>query len=313
MANEVTLTAAMRNNLVSLQQTATLMGQTQERLSTGKRVNSALDNPTNYFAASAHMQRANDLISRKDGMTEAVQAIKASNTGITGLKTLMESAKGVIESARTSNQSGLAALYKSFNTISAQIKQLLNDSGYKGTNFLNGSAVSLDVLFNETGSNKLTVNGFNGRISALVNSAQIGTAAVHAGGFSNLGGNITAISLFAAHNSFASVAGETGAAALNGFSKAYNLNAIANGLTAAISQLQAESSKMAANLSIINARLNFTTELVNVEKTGADNLTLADTNEEGANMLMLQTRNQLATTSLSLASQAAQGVLRLFG
>ena len=309
---EVTLTASMRSNLINMQQTADALGQTQDRLSTGKKVNTALDNPTNYFAASAHMQRANDLGARKDGMTEAIQAIKASSTGISGVKTLLETAKGIIESARTSNQSGLAALYKSFNTVAAQLKGLINDSGYKGTNFLNGSAVSLDVLFNETGSNKLTVNGFDGKVSALVNSDQIGTAAVHAGGFSNLGANVTNISAFVALNSFASLAGETAAAALAGFSKAYNLNAISNGLTAAISQLQAESSKMAANLSIINARLNFTNQLINTEKTGADNLTLADTNEEGANMLMLQTRNQLGTTSLSLASQAAQSVLRLF-
>jgi flagellin len=65
-------------------------------------------------------------------------------------------------------------------------------------------------------------------------------------------------------------------------------------------------------LSIIQTRIDFTTDMVNTLKEGADKLTLADINEEGANMLMLQTREQLGTTSLSLASQAAQGVLRLF-
>lgn len=302
---EVTLTASMRSNLTSLQQTANMMSQTQERLSTGKRVNSALDNPTNFFAASAHMQRASDLGNRKDGMTEAIQAVKASSTGITGLKSLIESAKGVVESARTSSAAGLDALYKSFNTIMGQVKQLINDSGYKGTNFLNGTAVTLDVLFNETGSNKLTVEGFNANVSGLLSANQVGSLAATAGGYSNLGANLTQVSLFQG----GTVAGPASAA---GFSLAGNLNAIANGLTAAVSQLQAQSSKMAANLAIINARLDFTNSLINVEKTGADNLTLADTNEEGANMLMLQTRNQLGTTSLSLASQAAQSVLRLF-
>lgn len=307
MASEITLTAAMRNNLVSLQQTAQLMGQTQERLATGKRVNSALDNPTNFFAASAHMQRANDLTARKDGMTEAVQAIKATDAGITGMKTLLESAKGVLEQARSTSSSGLAALYKSFNTIAAQIKQLINDSSYKGTNFMNGSSVSLDVLFNETGSNKITINGFNAQMSGLLNSAQIGSAAASDGGFSMLASAVfTNISTFIAGTA-------VGAGTAAGFSLAYNLNAVGNGLTAAIAQLQAESAKMSADLAIINARLDFTTSIVNVEKTGSDNLTLADTNEEGANMLMLQTRNQLGTTSLSLASQAAQSVLRLFG
>jgi flagellin-like hook-associated protein FlgL len=64
---DVTLTASMRNNLVSLQNTQVLLSQTQERLATGLKVNSALDNPVNYFAAAAHTQRANDLTGRRTG------------------------------------------------------------------------------------------------------------------------------------------------------------------------------------------------------------------------------------------------------
>ncbi|MCK7508769.1 MAG: hypothetical protein MZV70_35230 [Desulfobacterales bacterium] len=76
--------------------------------------------------------------------------------------------------------------------------------------------------------------------------------------------------------------------------------------------LRTESSKLANNLSIITARQEFTQGMINVLKDGAAGLTNADMNEEGANMLMLQTRQALGTTSLSLASQAAQSVLRLF-
>jgi hypothetical protein len=79
MAKEITLTAAMRANLISLQNTEVLLNRTQERLATGKKVNSALDNPLNYFAAAAHTERANQLITRKDGMGEAIQTIKAAN------------------------------------------------------------------------------------------------------------------------------------------------------------------------------------------------------------------------------------------
>lgn len=301
---EVTLTASLRSNLISLQQTASLMDQTQTRLSTGKRVNSALDNPTNFFAASAHLQRANDLASRKDGMTEAIQGIKASDSGITGIKTLLESAKGIAETARTTSASGLSSLYTQFNEVMSQVKQLIADSGYKGTNYLNGTSVSLDVLFNETGSNKLTINGFDAKVSGLLGTSVAGTSVQSNGGFSNLGAAITAISGF--------IAGTAVGSSVSGFSAAGFINAIQNGLNSAISQLQVQSAKMASNLAIVNARLDFTNSMINVEKSGSDNLTLADTNEEGANMLMLQTRNQLGTTALSLASQAAQSVLRLF-
>ncbi len=158
-----------------------------------------------------------------------------------------------------------------------QVKRLVNDSGYKGTNFLNGSTVTLDVLFNETGSNKLTLTGFGAKGSLL------GTA------------GSTRLLTNSANFSLASI-----------------LNATATAINSAISELATESSKLSSNLAIINARLDFTNSMVNTLKEGADKLTLADSNEEGANMLALQTRQQLGVTSLSLASQAAQGVLRLF-
>ena len=83
-------------------------------------------------------------------------------------------------------------------------------------------------------------------------------------------------------------------------------------LDAALSTMRQESSKLAGNLSIITVRNDFSTSIINTLIEGSDKLTLADSNEEGANMLMLQTRQTLATTALSLSAQAAQSVLRLF-
>ncbi|MCX7628510.1 MAG: flagellin [Methylophilaceae bacterium] len=281
MAKEVTLTASMRSNLISLQQTQSLLNRTQERLATGKKVNSALDNPLNFFAAAAHMQRASDLTARKDGMGEAIQAIKAASNGIEGIKTLLESARGLVEAAR-SESGDRATTEAQYNTVMAQIYQLARDSGYKGTNFIvngstSGSNTTLDVLFNEDGSNFLRLVGFNGL------NSELGTSGSYL--MTNAGTGFSAVSI---------------------------LNAVAAAITSAIAELQTEASRLASNLSIINARLEFTTQMVNTLKEGADKLTLADMNEEGANMLMLQTRNQLGVTSLSLASQAAQSILRLF-
>jgi flagellin-like hook-associated protein FlgL len=280
MAQEVTLTAAMRANLVSLQNTEVLLNRTQERLATGKRVNSALDNPLNFFAASAHMQRANSLTTRKDGMNEAIQTIKAANNGVEGIKTLLENLRGLVEAARSSSDTSVQEAQG--EEVVSQIIQLVQDSGYKGVNLL-GTAGSLDVLFNETGTNKLTLSGF---------------ATIKAGGTMSGMNGISNGSLIATAMTF----GAAGS----------NLAAIDAAITSAMSVLQSEASKLSSNLSIINARLDFTNQMVNTLKEGADKLTLADTNEEGANMLALQTRQQLGVTSLSLASQAAQSVLRLF-
>jgi flagellin len=280
MAQDITLTASMRSNLVSLQNTDVLTNRTQDRLATGKRVNSALDNATNFFAAAAHNLRASSLTARKDGMGEAIQTIKAANTGIEGIKALLESAKGLVESAR-SESGNRSTTEAQFKQVIAQIKQLVSDSGYKGTNFLSTAANTLDVLFNETGANKLTLTGFNGKASALAT----------------------------ANGTFLNTAALT---SVTGFSLASNLNTTAAAINSAISTLATQSAKLSSNLAIINARLDFTNSMVNTLKEGADKLTLADSNEEGANMLALQTRQQLGVTSLSLASQAAQGVLRLF-
>jgi hypothetical protein len=91
-----------------------------------------------------------------------------------------------------------------------------------------------------------------------------------------------------------------------------SINADINLLDTALVTLRQESSKMSGNLSIISVRQEFSTNMINTLVEGSDKLTLADANEEGANMLMLQTRQTLSTTALSLSAQAAQSVLRLF-
>jgi flagellin-like hook-associated protein FlgL len=87
--SDVTLSAAVRNNLLALQNTANMMATTQERLATGKKVNSALDNPTNFFTASSLDSRANDLTSLLDGVSNGVQTLQAADSGITGITSLV--------------------------------------------------------------------------------------------------------------------------------------------------------------------------------------------------------------------------------
>src|SRR5262249_52748789 len=84
-------------------------------------------------------------------------------------------------------------------------------------------------------------------------------------------------------------------------------------LQAALGQVASQASDFGSTLSIVQNRQSFTNNMINTLQQGSDGLTLADTNEEGANMLALQTRQQLSITALSLASQANQSVLKLFG
>jgi flagellin-like hook-associated protein FlgL len=269
--SDISLTAGMRNNLLALQKTASQLSATQDRLSSGKRVNSALDNPTNFFAAQSAMNRASDLNDRKDGMSEAVQTIKAADAGISAITALIQSAKGLASAAMATNDTLSQATYNSqFEQIQTQITTLASDSGYRGTNLLTDGTLSLEFSA-KTGDATLTVNGFK------ADSATLGVTAA------------------------AAWAGSTAAAAST-------LTQMDN----ALSTLRSKSSTLASNLSVVTTRQDFTTSMINTLQQGSDNLTLADMNQEGANMLMLQTRQSLGTTALSMSSQAAQSVLRLF-
>jgi len=104
--NDVSLTAGMRSNLTSLQQTATLLDRTQQRLSTGKKVNSAIDNPTAFFAAQALNSRASVIDGLKDAMGQAIQTVTAADKGITAITSLIEQAKGIAGQAQSAATGG---------------------------------------------------------------------------------------------------------------------------------------------------------------------------------------------------------------
>jgi flagellin-like hook-associated protein FlgL len=262
--NDISLTSGMRNNLVSLQDTVSLLNRTQDRLSSGKKVNTALDNPTAFFAAQALNNRASDLAGLKDGMGQAIQTIKAADAGIKGATTLLAAAKGLAQSAATAAAADAVVLGTQADALMAQLDTLVADSGYQGKNLINGQ--DLAVKFETT---SLSIAG------VTADSATLGIATAD----------------------FTTTAG---------------IDAFISSIGVALSTLRTDSSALSGNLSVIQARQDFTTSMMNVLTQGSDSLTLADMNEEGANMLMLQTRQSLGTTALSLSAQAAQSVLKLF-
>ena len=95
----IVLSASVRQNLLSLQSTADLLSTTQNRLATGNKVNSALDNPTNFFTAQSLDNRASDINNLLDGIGNGVQVLQAANTGITSLQKLVDTAKSIANQA----------------------------------------------------------------------------------------------------------------------------------------------------------------------------------------------------------------------
>lgn len=151
---DVTLTASMRANLYSLQQTAQLMGTVQNRLSTGKKVNSALDNPNNYFTAQSLSNRATDISSLLDGMGQAIQTIKAATQGIEAAQKLIDQMKAVANSAlQTANSTASGARTEVEATGSVDTSKLIteDDNTQLLTNLKNNSTgLSLGIVVGDT-------------------------------------------------------------------------------------------------------------------------------------------------------------------
>lgn len=344
--SQISLTASMRSNLLSLQNTSSLMDQTQERLSTGNKVNSAIDNPSSYYTAQSLNNRASDLNSLLDSMGQAISTIKAADEGIEAITSFVNQAKAVASSALDSKDAATKESYKKqFNDILDQIDALAKDSGYKGVNLINGD--SLDVTFNEDRTSKMTVAGqdattaglgltkqadWSAKLDATTSTATtlkdgkmpaqvakdsvvevegkyyVATKEVNADDvFAEKVKSGDLVEVRAEKDSDGKVTGF-----YNDKTSTETINTAINAITDATSKLRTMSSALGNNYSIVETRQDFTENLVNVLEEGADKLTLADMNEESANMLALQTRQQLAINSLSLASQASQSVLSLF-
>ena len=176
----IVLSASVRQNLLSLQSTADLLATTQNRLSTGKKVNTALDNPTNFFTAQGLDNRANDISNLLDGIGNGVQVLQAANTGITSLQKLVDTAKSIASqvlqtsvgyspraSATTAVPTGAGPL-----AVPGTAQDLTN----AGTNSLNGktfvftpaagAATTITISSTVAAGNVNSIDAFNSALSA---------------------------------------------------------------------------------------------------------------------------------------------------
>jgi len=501
--SDITLSAAVRQNLLTLQSTADLMSGVQNKLATGLKVNSALDNPNSFFTASGLNSRANDLSTLLDDMGQSLQTIKAADKGISTITDLVETAKAKANQAlQTQSQYERKKFTEQYNDLLEQIEDVAKDSSYKGKNLLAGDGNDLTTIFNEDSTSKLKieavdytdsslstglnlsdlaegqgattsftlqggkqtitltdgtttlnssstlsdsnaiaassvlvlvdaigspnavisgssaitasantvqdlVDGLNsvagvraefddtsgeltiysdedfhiadsaaGTISAPLSTFEVAATALAStgailadtgsfavgdtltltdgngfelgsleieddttvddlenfiGDFNGVDASFNAssgrlditsevdLALTSDNSDFATsgfavnTSGVTlSAISDSGFATDSDINRVIDRLNTALGNLRSQASEFGTNLSTVEIRQDYTKTMINTLQEGAGLLTLADTNEEGANLLALQTRQQLASTSLSFASQADQTVLSLF-
>ena len=166
--SSIVLSASVRQNLLSLQSTADLLATTQNRLSTGKKVNSALDNPTNFFTAQGLDNRASDISNLLDGIGNGVQVLQAANTGITSLQSLVDSAKSIANQALQTTVG-----YSTKSNVSATIAGATSSDLRGTTTYTSASAIS-NVVANGTAGGASPITGattLGGVAAALVGTA----------------------------------------------------------------------------------------------------------------------------------------------
>ncbi len=501
--SNVTLSASVRQSLLSLQGTTDLIERTQNRLSTGLRVSTVIDDPVSFFQARSLSDRSSDFLEKRDGIDQGLSTVTAALDGVEAIQQLVQQAKGIANSIRSATDAQVADLVTQFNDLRTQLDNLATDASYQGTNLINGTGQQISIEFSEKSASLLNIGSVNlrtdtaglniaansyltqddsvtfaaiNRITASTNFqnrflsttsdfaltyegsaktfsageaftftygtgstfnftvstaqaltlsqnaaftvnvvssttaatagqvALLTTGSVNASfaysaetlslttnttdaklltynGSSNVtltsgdsftfqltGGSTRTLQVLSGQT-FTLTAGEiftttlittgtglsgvtgatfvrvgsgataitgdfTGTALVQGLAVASNItanggeinftglvragdttriNAVISQLDTALTELRTQAQTLGTNVALLNARLDFTENYVNTLQGGADKLTLADINSEGANLLALQTRQQLGIQSLSLAAQAEASILSLFG
>jgi len=300
MGRDIALTQAQRNALLTLQRVDSLSGRTQTRLSTGKRVNSVTDDAVNFFRAKALADRAEDFNLKKDGIDQGISSITAALDALDGIDNLIKQMKGIAEASRSQTQTERKTATLQFEELGKQIFNMVEDATYQGLNLLNNTNSKLEVSFSTRTASKLDVSGIHLNATA-VGAATVDSRIFSVIAFSGAGGFL--FSTFGASNGFTVYA-------LNN-SNLSLANVVIRRFDLAISRVRSQAAKLGTNVAILETRLNFTSSYVNTLETGSDKLTLADLNEEGANLVALQTRQQLGIQSLSIAGQQQQAILGL--
>lgn len=505
--SDVTLSASVRQSLLSLQGTTDLIERTQNRLSTGLRVSSVIDDPVAFFQSRSLSDRSSDFLEKRDGIDQGISTVTAALDGVEAIEQLVQQAKGIANSIKSATDAQVSELVGQFNDLRTQLDNLAADATYQGTNLINGTGQQISIEFSERSASLLNIasvdlragtaglniaansyltqddsvthsainratatttvfgsrfltttsdfnltyqgsaktfsagetftftygtgstfnlavstaqaltvaqNGtitvnvvssttaatagqvalvttgsinaslaftaeaaqltvatntvdsklltYNGTSNVTLTSADSFTFLSSAAGTQTIqvlsgqtfvlsAGEIFTSTVLSTGTGLSAVTGaiffrvssatepsftaaSTGIALVQGLAAAGNItanggeinftglvragdttriNAVISQLDTALTELRTQAQTLGSNVALLNARLDFTESYVNTLQGGADKLTLADINSEGANLLALQTRQQLGIQSLSLAAQAEASILSLFG
>ena len=290
----VTLTAATRQNLLSLQDTASLTATTQNRLSTGLKVSSALDNPVSFFTSQALSQRSGDLGGLLDGISNGIQAIQAANQGLTSIQKLVDQAKSVANQALSTQitTTGTASTKYSApataTTLNLYVNGVATTAALSSTGTIDDAISSLNTAVG-AGSFSKSTDGtkivMNASADVEFASSTDQTALGFSGGTASSGptyGTTTAV-------------GQSSDLSVSGVSARATLATQYNSLLTQIDQLAGDSSFNGTNL--INGKGDNNNLTINFNPKGNSNLTVTATDETSSGLGLAAITGSSAKTS----------------
>ncbi len=346
MTSDIALTNAQRRNLLTLQGVDELSARTQQRLSSGKKINTVLDGAVTFFRAKTLNDTASDFNTLKDGIDQGLSALNSYLAGVQAIEQLLTQIKGLVEGTRSQTQIERRAATLQFKELGKQIHNLIEDTKYNGIDLLARTSSTLLVKFGTRTTSFLKVGGLNLNVTSFRTGNNPSDIAIRADQidkaiFTNTVFDSTGnfyISKFLKpgiavdkYNGAVTFDGDfTGAVGANGLQNASILgkgftnigqnntnygaiDAILQTVTLAIDRIRSQAAYLGNAVGVLTVRLAFTKQYVNELNQGSDKLTLADLNEEGANLVALQTRQQLGLQSLKISTDNQKAILNLLG
>ena len=309
MTSDIALTEAQRSNIATLRDVQDLSDRTQTRLSTGREVNTVVDDAVAFFTSKSLYDRADDFLERKDYIDQGISTLQAALDATEAIDELLDQMKGIAEASKSQTTAERQASTEQFNELGSQISQLIEDAEYNGYNLLSDTNNELDIRFSDRTASRIVVGGFDlnstsaGDTDERLRTQLFSAVAFNTSVENNTFKGLSVVMSGEETSSFTAMGANNSALAIVEYA--------INNLDDAVNRLRAVASDLGSNVSILTTRADFTEDYTDVLNTGGDKLTLADMNEEGANLTALQTRQELGIQSLAISGDQQRSVLSL--
>ncbi len=286
--SDVSLTEAQRASLTSLERTNSVFNRSSENLTTGRSVNGVNDDPVAFFVARQLSAESAAFAQRREDIDQGISTLRVTTDTLDTVEQFSRQLQGLAEAARgITDQGQLEALSRQAQEIGRQIGNVVGDASFGGVNLLSSTNNELNVPLSGNEGSELAVQGIDvldggGFASGSFDGAgeiQLAQLGLTGGGFESAG--------------------------------AGDLDAFIANIQSGIDQLRGQAQTFGSNAAILQERATFNENIANELQAGADNLTLADLNEEAANLVAARTRNQIGVQTLGISGGQQESILQI--